>query len=783
MNIDGWYNPIWKVSCALIVAAGVLAAPLGVETAAAQAPLPPVGGPNLDSSHAAAKTDGPFTGKGIKVAVIDSGADMEHPLLKDRIVKAHDFVESDEYPQDEKGHGTHVAGIVAQQAPGASLLIYRAVAPEGHEFTSTIAEAMQRAIEDGARVINLSLHSDIDAPDEPLSRAIADAASKGVVVVNSSGNAGEKLWSITAPGLVEEVITVGAATLPTYEPTLSKDDRSIRLISDRNTPAFPKQGSADVVFVSGDSPNVITQKQHQGKWIVVKTPSSSVTSYYEAACRAKASGILFYQDGKIEWEPEININIHNEQDHRLIPAATISPQGATMLKQGKSTAWKWGEEQRSRMSALSSRGPAVGTWLMKPDLVAPGIDVRSSMPRDLYEQGYGNMSGTSMAVPYVSAAAAIILEAHPEWTPAMVKSALMTSADKLTDNNGSEYPYHAQGSGLVNIDKALDAHTFLQPAALTYGVVGSESCGTQKEQSFQVTNRTAQEITYQVTLSSEARKWDISYPASITLQPGETVRVPVVWDLTTLKETGILTGNLQLTNGTELLRVPFQLIHGSGHYPLLTGWFADDQMLTPNGDEHKSIRFHYYLPGDADRMIITASRIDIGKEAESEYLLFNKPNPINGLHTYEWNGTDVTGRKLPDGLYKLKSKAFADGRSEMKDDQIIYIDREAPRATFMKAKAERGVVQGTIQDMMLTLDYAVRPMFRIASGIKQQALINVKWSTSNTGDWKSVRFNEDKRMFYVSLVGSGLKKGQHNIFIRMEDAAGNVQIQKTQVNI
>ncbi|WP_044357420.1 S8 family peptidase, partial [Paenibacillus sp. E194] len=161
MNIDRWYKPIWKVSCALIVAAGVLVTPLGVGTASAQAPLLPVGGSKLDPSHTAAKTDDPYTGKGIKVAVIDSGADMEHPLLKDRIVKAHDFVEGDEYPQDEKGHGTHVAGIVAQQAPGASLLIYRAVAPEGHAFTSTIAEAMQRAIEDGARVINLSLHSDI----------------------------------------------------------------------------------------------------------------------------------------------------------------------------------------------------------------------------------------------------------------------------------------------------------------------------------------------------------------------------------------------------------------------------------------------------------------------------------------------------------------------------------------------------------------------------------------------------------------------------------------------
>ncbi|MCY9759319.1 S8 family serine peptidase [Paenibacillus alvei] len=777
MKINSWYNPIMKALCTLFVAAALLAAPLGTKTAAAQIESVSV---QADSSISSIKQP-PYTGKGVKIAIIDSGADIQHPLLKERIVEAYDFVENDTNPQDEKGHGTHVAGIVAQQAPDASLLIYRAIATEGHEFTSTIVKAMQQAVKDGAKVINLSLHSDIDAPDEPLSRVIADAVSKGVVVVNSAGNAGDKLWSITAPGLVEDVITVGAATLPTFEPMLLYRNHSIRLISGMGSPDFPKEGSPDLVFIEGNSPNAIKQELHQGKLLVVQTTSSAASSYYEAACNAGASGILFYQNDKVEWEPELRIDSKN--DDRLIPAASISPQGASMLKQGKSWAWQWGEEQRSRMSAISSRGPAVGTWLLKPDLVAPGINVRSSVPRNQMEQGYGNMSGTSMAAPYVSAAAAVLLEAHPEWTPAMVKSALMTSADKLTDNNGAEYPYHAQGSGLVNVDRAMETISFLQPAALSYGVVDPDSCDLMKEQSLQLTNRSNHKITYQITLSSEAGKWDISYPASVTVQPGETVRIPVAWNLSTLQETGVLTGYLQLIHDTEKLRVPIQLIRGASQYPLLTGWFASHQLLTPNGDKNKSIEFHYYLPGDAERMLITATRIDKHKKNRKEYLLLNTVKPSSGLHTYEWKGTDVSGHKLPDGLYNLKSKAFADSRSEIKGDQLIYIDREAPTAIFMKEKAEHGIVQGTIHDMMLELEYAVRPMLHSSVHNKQAALISVKWSTSNTGAWKEMRFNEDKRTFYISFIGSRMRKGTHDIFIRMEDAAGNAQIQKTQVKL
>lgn len=777
MKINSWYNPIMKASCTLFVAAALLAAPLGTGTAAAQTKNVS----EQSDSSISSITQPPYTGKGVKIAIIDSGADIQHPLLKEKIIKAYDFVENDMIPQDEKGHGTHVAGIVAQQAPGASLLIYRAIASEGHEFTSTIVKAMQQAVEDGAKVINLSLHSDIDAPDEPLSQAIADAVSKGIVVVNSAGNAGDKLWSITAPGLVEDVITVGAATLPTFESLLSYHDHSIRLISGMGSPNFPKEGKADLVFIEGNSPKAIKQDLHQGKLLVVQTSSSSVASYYEAACEARASGILFYQNGKVEWELELGID--NKNDGRLIPAASISPLGASMLKQGKPLAWQWGEEQRSRVSAMSSRGPAVGTWLLKPDLVAPGINIRSSVPRNQIEQGYGNMSGTSMAAPYVSAAAAVLLEAHPEWTPAMVKSALMISADKLTDNNGAEYPYHAQGSGLVNVDRAMETYSFLQPASLSYGVVDPDSCDLKKEQSFQLTNRSDNKITYQITLSSEASKWDISYPASVTVQPGETVRIPVTWNLSSLQESGVLTGSLQLIHDKEKLRVPIQLIRGASQYPLLTGWFANHQLLTPNGDNHKSIEFHYYLPGDADRMLITASRIDEHKKIHEEYLLLNTIEPSSGLHTYEWKGTDISGHKLPDGLYNMKSKAFADGRSEMKDDQLIYIDREAPTATFMKKKADRGIVQGMIHDMMLELDYAVRPMLHTSVHNKPAALISVKWSTSNTGAWKEVRFNEDRRTFHVSFLKSGLKKGTHDIFIRMEDAVGNVQIQKTQVKL
>ncbi|MFC3718588.1 S8 family serine peptidase [Deinococcus metalli] len=145
----------------------------------------------------------PELGSGVKVAVIDTGLDMAHPLLQGRIDSAGgwDYVGGDGNPQEENtggkyGHGTAVAGIVLQIAPNAKVIPMRALAPDGSGRISNVTAAVNRAVSVGARVINLSLGSTSNSV--ALNTAISAALAQGVLVVNSSGNAGTQ--GIVYPG-------------------------------------------------------------------------------------------------------------------------------------------------------------------------------------------------------------------------------------------------------------------------------------------------------------------------------------------------------------------------------------------------------------------------------------------------------------------------------------------------------------------------------------------------------------------------------------------------------
>jgi minor extracellular serine protease Vpr len=166
------------------------------------------------------------TGKGVKVAVIDTGVDTSHPDLKGKVVGGYDFVKNDPNPQDENGHGTHVAGIIAGNgkvkgvAPGASLLAYRVLDAEGIGTDANILAAIDQAVKDGANVMNLSLGSDVNVPEDPLSWALTRAAEQGVVAVVAAGNAGPDDWTVGSPGAAPSVISVGASTLKRPEPVV-----------------------------------------------------------------------------------------------------------------------------------------------------------------------------------------------------------------------------------------------------------------------------------------------------------------------------------------------------------------------------------------------------------------------------------------------------------------------------------------------------------------------------------------------------------------------------------
>lgn len=162
------------------------------------------------------------TGRGIKVGVVDTGIDPNHPDFAGRIAQSKDF--TGEGDLDNNGHGTHVAGIIGGSG-AASATKYRGVAPEcsfyiakvlrgnGSGRMSDVMAGVEWAAQQGAQVINLSLGSDGACDGSDALSVLCDAAvAQGAVVCVAAGNAGPDPSTVGSPGCAKTVITVGATT-------------------------------------------------------------------------------------------------------------------------------------------------------------------------------------------------------------------------------------------------------------------------------------------------------------------------------------------------------------------------------------------------------------------------------------------------------------------------------------------------------------------------------------------------------------------------------------------
>src|SRR4051812_23607076 len=224
-----------------------------------------------------ARTDLGLTGNGVKVAVIDTGIDYGHPDLGGcfgascRVVKGYDLV-GDNYnadtgtapvpdndPMDCAGHGTHVSGIIGASgnpatggirgvAPGVSFYAYRVFGCVGSTDSSIMIDAMERALNDGAQVVNMSIGAAFQTwPQYPTAAASDRLVKKGVVVVTSYGNSGANgLYSGGAPGVGAKVIGVASfdnIVFPGPVFTASPDDHQFVYNVAAAAPAPPTFGS------------------------------------------------------------------------------------------------------------------------------------------------------------------------------------------------------------------------------------------------------------------------------------------------------------------------------------------------------------------------------------------------------------------------------------------------------------------------------------------------------------------------------------------------------------
>ena len=162
-------------------------------------------------------------GAGVKVAILDTGCDMNHPDLKDRVRAAEDFSGKGS-AQDGNGHGSHVAGIIAGTgaasqgkyrgvAPAADLYIAKVLDDRGSGRMSDVMAGLDWAVSHKAQVVNLSLGSSMSCDGtDALSEACDAAVGRGVAVVVAAGNSGPGSRTVGAPGCAREVITIGAST-------------------------------------------------------------------------------------------------------------------------------------------------------------------------------------------------------------------------------------------------------------------------------------------------------------------------------------------------------------------------------------------------------------------------------------------------------------------------------------------------------------------------------------------------------------------------------------------
>ncbi|KAJ1666195.1 hypothetical protein EV178_002591 [Coemansia sp. RSA 1646] len=456
-----------------------------------------------------------FDGRGIKVGVIDTGVDYMHPDLGgcwktpgcpfqygsdfvgndyDSATNAHPSPGPD--PRDTcDGHGTHVTGIIAANgtkvkgvAPGVTLGVYRIFGCPGNgtgqAADDVILRAMEAAHADRMDVINMSFGGGSGWSEDPLSVAASRLVLDGIVMVASAGNDGSNgLYSSGSPGLGIGVINV--ASFDNWKITsLSIDihgqgknfsivhsspgNSKYRFIFENPTQiAAPADSTGSV---EGCAPYA---DSYSGQIFLIKRGNCTFVEKARNAQKAGAVGVMVYNNDSELMSPT------SESPEVTIPLVVIKgDDGQAVLDQiklGNTTASATNHTMSvenptgGHISSFSSWGPDPELHL-SPAVGAPGGHIFSTFPLAL--GAYTSLSGTSMASPYVSGMAALVLQARAKKaTVDMVRRLILENAHPIIDTNSTDYmPALRQGSGMANIWDSISALATIDPPqiALNY---------------------------------------------------------------------------------------------------------------------------------------------------------------------------------------------------------------------------------------------------------------------------------------------------------------------------
>ncbi|XP_051143830.1 subtilisin-like protease SBT1.1 [Andrographis paniculata] len=412
-------------------------------------------------------------------------------------------------PRDSSGHGTHTAstaggnfvsganlfdlakGSAAGMRPTARIAAYKACYRLGCA-SSDILAAVDRAVKDGVDVLSLSLGGTAKSFDaDKLAIAAFGAVKRGIFVTFSAGNSGPTESTVTniAPWMMTVAASYTDRTFPA-EIRLGNGQSFVgaSLYVGRPTRplllAYAEGGTAAARFCVGNS---LSPELVRGKIVICDRGINGRVAKGEEVKKAGGAAMILAN----------NDNQGDElfADPHVLPAAAIGATAARALKlylnqTANATAGiKFDGTVYNNpapvVAAFSSRGPSrIAPEIIKPDVTAPGVNILaawppnispSEIPTDKRRGLFNIVSGTSMSCPHVSGLAALLRSRHKNWSPAAIKSALMTTA-YTKDSKNSPIPDAAGpksatpfsiGSGHVDPEKASDP-------GLVYDIDGSD---------------------------------------------------------------------------------------------------------------------------------------------------------------------------------------------------------------------------------------------------------------------------------------------------------------------
>ncbi|MFP5111651.1 S8 family serine peptidase [Bacillaceae bacterium C204] len=726
-----------------------------------------------------------ITGKGIKIGVLDTGIDYNHPDLKDAFKGGYDFVDKDNDPMEttyedwlksgkpentgrpySTDHGTHVSGIIAGQqknnakfatkgvAPDADLYVYRVLGPYSTGSEENIIAGIEQSVKDKMDVINLSLGNSYNSPLEPSAVAINNAVLSGVTAVLAAGNAGASFYTVGSPAASPLAITVGSTNteiaLPGFIGTFKTANKQLTAETRYCTTGFGNESrllkgqTIEMVDANSGTEADYANIYVKDKLVLVSTGDITLSQKVAIAKEKGAKAIFLYDKYGSGYISDRLTELPN-----FIPTQILTvEQGKAfkdMLKLG--TASFTFDEVKEKYAAIddtlsffSSRGPARSTYDIKPEVVAPGGTIMSTVSSSYrgkeylgnYEYAYDKFSGTSMASPHVAGIAALLLQADPKLSPGEVKSTLMNTADAIQSKDS----VYEVGAGRVDAYEAVHAVSSFEVADETVTlfknekektikeITGSLSFGTfyatenaiDEKKEIDIHNRSSQDQTYEVKVSYQAIKGSLAAaengvvletPSSVSVKAGGKETVTARITIPTNAKIGTYEGYVTFTNKEnqdDSYQIPFairKVKEGVEFVNMTNNTFTTLQENgTSKGNPYLNVSYQLNSHMKTIDLFLTDAKTgeDIGfvGQYDGTWISENKPTSLFLSGKYfpftneKENPISYESKIAEPGSYKMKFVFTNDQGKETIIEKPFVIDNEMPT---IETETSEGIVE------------------------------------------------------------------------------------------